>query len=947
MPSGNNAASDDAARHTCALVVGVEAYSDSLSLPPLKGAVESALKFYGWIKKCGVPEHQIFLHLSPCQVEATPATWQNFVASKNSLKGIEDADTLLIYWAGHGDIKKRNRRLYTEDGSSLQGVVDFNSVLSVLSSTETSFRTLFGFVDACAAPTLNKFNELRFPEDDSDPQGLQYVYFASSLGEEANYNDGGYFSSVLFDWLKDVRLPLDPESVDKALRVRMHGPDLGSQRPVRVWTNHGGIERQFDVDDQAAFQYPLAIKREWEEQPGYRRTLLFLIPQPGKTSEESSFLAPEFDALNRQFAELPKAAAPDESANREDPLKFLAKYGHAVLLGEPGSGKSTLLRAIQERLLQPQTGELPKRLRNSIPLFLDLSRWPKDVGGLDEFILLEATRLGADEFAAQWPALKKKRRFVLIFDGLDRMSQRPAFNPDDRTMRLTDQDFRVEQIRRAADDFICILSCRLREFDGSPVWRDLHLLPLADEEIRKFAEMAGFSEVRTAEFLDWLAQHRLLGRTLRDLAGTPYWLLRLLAFFHKAKTSTQKLSYEHLVLYTLSDALENLRYRKGLSKSELDKLRKCLTNLAFHMTAAKLRRAEKEEDVEDAQRWLLRDDPIDWFREALQPKRQLTVEHQAGGDRMLALSREAGVLLGHTDAIEFEHQLTQECFCLLYCMSHGIDEKLLAQAAQRQFLEVWRLWAQQQPTIVNEVVPYLYPAWGDVTMAHAAEVLGMLGDPRAVEPLLPLLCSRQGDFMVRLAVADTLGRIGDARALPDLLEVLRDDKETDTLRAKVAFALGLIGDPAAVDTLVGVLHADPDIATQAAHSLGWIGDPRAIEPLVGLLRDNYFETTLAAADALIWIGKPAIGALLDVLKTMAAGIGFQDGLRALVELGGANRRLLNSFARKHKGDTNTAIAIGKAESQVLRTEERKSKKPRHRGKQDGILKTRSKDFRSD
>jgi len=41
---------------------------------------------------------------------------------------------------------------------------------------------------------------------------------------------------------------------------------------------------------------------------------------------------------------------------------------------------------------------------------------------------------------------------------------------------------------------------------------------------------------------------------------------------------------------------------------------------------------------------------------------------------------------------------------------------------------------------------------------------------------------------------------------------------------------------------------------------------------------------------------------------------------------------LNSLARKHKGDTKTSIAIAEAESQVLRAEERKSRKPRRRGK---------------
>ena len=371
-----------------------------------------------------------------------------------------------------------------------------------------------------------------------------------------------------------------------------------------------------------------------------------------------------------------------------------------------------------------------------------------------------------------------------------------------------------------------------------------------------------------------------------------HWLLRLLSFFHKAKTGRRKLTYKHLLLYALGDALENVRYRKGLSEVEVETLRRRLMNLAFHMTAAQLRRAEKE-DVEEARVWMFRDHPIEWMREALQPKPELSAECRTQADRALALSREAGVLLPTADGIEFEHQLTQECFCVLYCLSEGVTEELLANATQRQFSEVWRLWAQQQPAVVDEVIAYLYPAWGELTMAHAAEVLGMIGDKRATEALLPLVRHRGADFVLRLAATYALGEIADPRAFQDLLDILRNEEESVRLR------------------------------TQAAHALGRSGDLRAIGPLVELLRDNNPEITLAAGKALMSIGKPAAKVIVPVLGTMAAGIGFGDTLRILAALGGVDMKLLKFLAHKHEKDPEAARLIAQTESEVLAVEARK------------------------
>jgi HEAT repeat protein len=89
-------------------------------------------------------------------------------------------------------------------------------------------------------------------------------------------------------------------------------------------------------------------------------------------------------------------------------------------------------------------------------------------------------------------------------------------------------------------------------------------------------------------------------------------------------------------------------------------------------------------------------------------------------------------------------------------------------------------------------------------MVEAMEVLGELGDPRAVD----LLCVglRDGGISdLREAAAEALGVLGDLRAVDPLCVALREDTITSVRRA-AAEALGKLGDPRAVDPLYKALH---------------------------------------------------------------------------------------------------------------------------------------------
>ena len=114
----------------------------------------------------------------------------------------------------------------------------------------------------------------------------------------------------------------------------------------------------------------------------------------------------------------------------------------------------------------------------------------------------------------------------------------------------------------------------------------------------------------------------------------------------------------------------------------------------------------------------------------------------------------------------------------------------------------------------------LYDAWG--LRSTPARALGLIGDLRAVEPLIHVLEDTQIDAAIRNSVADALGDLKDARAVPVLLTALNDPDVR--VRGKAIIALGKIGDPLAVTALIPLLansarYLQTYIGTMAARSL--------------------------------------------------------------------------------------------------------------------------------
>jgi HEAT repeat protein len=94
---------------------------------------------------------------------------------------------------------------------------------------------------------------------------------------------------------------------------------------------------------------------------------------------------------------------------------------------------------------------------------------------------------------------------------------------------------------------------------------------------------------------------------------------------------------------------------------------------------------------------------------------------------------------------------------------------------------------------------------------------------------------------------EVLGKIGDPRALDTLLEFIEGDANPPLQRV-VLRSVGSIGDEQATQTVADRLVAeDPEIRSGAARALGQIGDTRAIDPLTDVLDDDDDDSVRASA----------------------------------------------------------------------------------------------------
>lgn len=116
------------------------------------------------------------------------------------------------------------------------------------------------------------------------------------------------------------------------------------------------------------------------------------------------------------------------------------------------------------------------------------------------------------------------------------------------------------------------------------------------------------------------------------------------------------------------------------------------------------------------------------------------------------------------------------------------------------------------------------------------------------------------------AAAEALGTIGDPRAVESLAAALCYSEPLDILAAKALVKIGVH----AVEPLIAALKKKtfPDGRPAAIYALGKIGDPRAVVPLIDILREHCENSRLVnpAVDALVDLGQCAVEPLVSALK---------------------------------------------------------------------------------
>ncbi|MDP2922145.1 MAG: HEAT repeat domain-containing protein [Candidatus Omnitrophota bacterium] len=171
--------------------------------------------------------------------------------------------------------------------------------------------------------------------------------------------------------------------------------------------------------------------------------------------------------------------------------------------------------------------------------------------------------------------------------------------------------------------------------------------------------------------------------------------------------------------------------------------------------------------------------------------------------------------------------------------------------------------------------------------AKAAEVLGGIKDPGAVEPLIKVL--NDEDLHTRMQAAIALGNIGDRRAITPLIASLKDNHYM--VGEYAAEALGKLKDPDAIMPLFNVLK-DPLVRAYTAKALAQIDVDRAIKLMNSAMKENPVENCVWVIPAMEEFGDQAVEPLLSLLDNPDEKIRSRaaNSLRNLLARGSAKKQ---------------------------------------------------------
>ena len=138
----------------------------------------------------------------------------------------------------------------------------------------------------------------------------------------------------------------------------------------------------------------------------------------------------------------------------------------------------------------------------------------------------------------------------------------------------------------------------------------------------------------------------------------------------------------------------------------------------------------------------------------------------------------------------------------------------------------------------------------------------------AAEAIATFQVARQDDPRIRQYLARVLGRLGDPAVVPPLVEVIEDEREKVETRFAALFALGMLGEKARPQIPLITRHLrsdDPTIRTVSAYVLGYMGDATVLGDLRPMLEDDDRNVRWNAALALARLGDDAG---IDIIATL-------------------------------------------------------------------------------
>jgi len=142
----------------------------------------------------------------------------------------------------------------------------------------------------------------------------------------------------------------------------------------------------------------------------------------------------------------------------------------------------------------------------------------------------------------------------------------------------------------------------------------------------------------------------------------------------------------------------------------------------------------------------------------------------------------------------------------------------------------------------------------------AAEALGVIGDPRAVEPLIKAINGNysrnftpERDKAFKLSAVKSLGKLEGKAAVKALVKIVKSNTQKTYLRITAVNTLGEIGDKKATKPLINILtdnQSDMWLRATSASALGNIGDKKAVDSLTKVANEPSAPIRNAAQDAL-------------------------------------------------------------------------------------------------